>query len=294
LLYAWLGEFDASSINSLDSYVEDAGRRYVRHYVLDFGTTLGSATREPKGLHRSSEYLIEVGRTLRALVSLGLYHRPFQDNRSRWREAVERYPAAGWFPAEDFDPDEFRTNRKVPSHARRTDRDLYWGAKLVTSFSDDQIAAVLATARLPEADAAYLDHALRVRRDIIGRRYLRAFAAIENPELDSNGTAVCFDDLAIARGYGGPGPTRYRVEVTDGDRTSLSVAEQVATGSRSCVALGPAERDPRYRIVSISARYGDAGQASAASKATRIHLRWRAAEQRFKVVGIDRDDWSGP
>ena len=39
---AWLNHDDARSINSIDSYVEDDGRRYIRHYLQDFGSTLGS------------------------------------------------------------------------------------------------------------------------------------------------------------------------------------------------------------------------------------------------------------
>ena len=86
---------------------------------------------------------------------------------------------------------------------RLTARDAYWGAKLVTAFSDAQLAAVVASARLPARDAAYVERALRVRRDIIGRRYLRAVAAVENPTLSPDGDQVCFDDLAIDRGYVG-------------------------------------------------------------------------------------------
>jgi hypothetical protein len=290
LLFAWLGEFDPSSINSLDSYVDEGGRKFVRHYLLDFGTILGSATNEPKGPNRTTEYTIEVGRTIGALLSLGLYRRPVQIDRGRWQAMVDRYPAAGWFPADEFDPELFRTYRKVPSHVRRTDQDLYWGAKIVTSFSDQQIAAVLATARMPPADTAYLDRALRVRRDIIGQRYLRAFAAVEDPEVDASGAAVCFDDLAVARGYAKTEDARYRIRVTDGHGARLLEVEQAPARSRNCAPLGePGPRDP-YRIVSItSVVAGGTGQAMTSSKPSRIHLRWRPGEQRFAVVGLERD-----
>src|SRR5262249_40584135 len=41
---AWLNHDDSRAINSLDILVEDKGRRYVRHYLIDFGATLGSGT----------------------------------------------------------------------------------------------------------------------------------------------------------------------------------------------------------------------------------------------------------
>ena len=83
-----------------------------------------------------------------------------------------------------------------------TDRDAYWGAKLVTSFSDAQIAAIVAEAHLPVAEAAYLTRALRVA----ARHHRPALPArrdgVEAPHVAGDGRQrVCFDDLAIARGY---------------------------------------------------------------------------------------------
>ena len=291
VLFAWLGEFDPSSKNSIDSYVEEAGRRFVRHYVLDFGTTLGSATNSPKPPQRTGEYLIEVGRTLAAWASFGLYRRPFQDDRADWDATVARLPAAGWFPAEDFDPDAFRTNRKVPSHARRTDRDLYWGAKVVTSFSDAQITAVVATGSFPETDRAYLEHALRVRRDIIGRRYLRAMTALEAPVLSAGGDRLCFQDLAIARGYARRADVRYQIEATDGYGNVVAASEQPAAGLNTCVPIGAVTPSTGYRIVSVRARLAADERARAAvAKVSRVHLRWREGEGRYVVVGLERDE----
>ena len=159
---------------------------------------------------------------------------------------MAEHPALGYFPAETFDPDAFRTNRKLPSHMRLTDRDAYWGAKLVTAFSDEQIAAVVATARLPDGDARYIERGLRVRRDIIGRRYLRAVAAVETPTMSPDGTRICFEDLAIARGYAPPAEVRYVVEASDGLGNRVASYEQEATGPAACVPIGGAEKGSGY------------------------------------------------
>jgi hypothetical protein len=292
VLFAWLSVLDPSSINTIDSYVEEGGRHFVRHYFFDFGCAFGSATNYPQGVQQDGEYLVEVGRTLGALFSLGLYRRPFQDQRDEWRRLTAEHPALGYFPAETFDPDTFRTNRKLPSHMRLTDRDAYWGAKLVTSFSDQQIAALVATARLPEADARYIDRGLRVRRDIIGRRYLRAVTAVENPTMAPDGTRVCFEDLAIARGHAQPAEIRYAVEVDDGLGNRIAGYEQEAAGPSACVPIGGAERGSGYRVVTIRAHFvGPAGREGVhVGKATRVHLRWRESLARFVVVGLERDE----
>jgi hypothetical protein len=286
VLFAWLSTLDPSSINTLDSYVEQDGRRFVRHYFIDFGAGLGGATVGVRGPHQGNEHIIEVGRTLAALVSLGLYRRPFQDDRGEWRRLTARYPSVGWFPVDSFDPDSFRSNRKVPAHVRRTARDRYWGAKVVTSFSDDQLAAVVAQARLPEGDGVYLNHALRARRDIIGRRYLREMTAVENPTVRPEGLQACFEDLAVARGYAERGPLRYQVEVSDGLGGRLLGGQHPSQGTQTCVPLGPPGPGTGYRVVQVVAQ-SSGGQPA---RAARIHLRWRPAESRFVVVGLERDE----
>jgi len=283
ILFEWLAVLDPSAINTIDSYVADGGRHFVRHYFIDFGDALGSAVSP----HQDGEYAIEVGRTLRALVSLGFYRRPFQDQRTEWRQALADHSSLGYFPAEDFDPDTFRTNRKVPAHVRMTDRDAYWGAKLVASFSDAQIAAMVPAAGLPEADARYLERALRVRRDILVRRYLLPMAAVENPALTEDGARVCFEDLAIARGYAASEGVRYAVEVGDGHGNRIFAADEGADGARTCVPIGGVGRGTGYRVVAIRSRIDARARPG---KAARIHLRWRENERRFAVVGLERDE----
>ena len=293
VLFAWLSVLDPSSINTIDSYRVEEGRHLVRHYFFDFGCSFGSATNYAQGIQQDGEYSIEVGRTLASLFTLGAYRRPFQDRRDEWVRLTAEHPALGYFPAETFNPDTFRTNQRIPSHMRMTERDAYWGAKLVTSFSDEQIGAIVATAGLPEADARYIDHGLRARRDIIGRRYLRAVAAVENPSVSPDGTRICFQDLAIARGYAQAAEVRYQVQVTDGRGKGLAAYEQQAVGPAACVSIGsPASTDTGYRVVEIRSHLiGPAGhEGNHVSKAARVHLRWRAAEGRFVLVGLERDE----
>jgi hypothetical protein len=293
VLFAWLSVLDPSSINTIDSYREEGGRHLVRHYFFDFGCAFGSATNYAQGIQQDGEYSVEVGRTLASLLTLGAYRRPFQDRREEWTRLSAEHPALGYFPAETFDPDAFRTNQRIPSHMRMTERDAYWGAKVVTAFSDEQIAAVVATAGLPAADGGYIDHALRVRRDIIGRRYLRAVAAVENASTSPDGTRICFQDLAIARGYAQAAEVRYRAEVSDGRGTRLAAYEQEAAGPASCIPLGAVEPGGTgYRIVEVRAHLiGPAGHEGVhVTKAARVHLRWRDGVRRFVVVGIERDE----
>ena len=55
VLYAWLSVLDPSAINTLDSYVDAGGRKFVRHYHFDFGCSFGSSTTEPQAPHSDGE-----------------------------------------------------------------------------------------------------------------------------------------------------------------------------------------------------------------------------------------------
>jgi hypothetical protein len=288
ILFNWLSVLDSGPINTMDSYVEVAGRHFVRHYILDLSCAFGSSTAYAQGPQDEGEYLIEIGRTLRALFTLGLYQRPFQGRayREEWQRLDASYPSIGFYPAESYDPDAFRGDRRVPPHMRMTARDAYWGAKIVTAFTDPQIRAMVATAQLSARDSAYLEHAMEVRRDIIGRRYLRPIAAVENPTLSEDGQQLCFDDLAVAHGYASPAEVRYLVDVTDGYAHPLASFEQAAAGARTCLATGGP--GGAYRVVSIRTHL--AADQGKPGKASRVHLRWRAREGRFVVVGLERDE----
>jgi hypothetical protein len=226
---------------------------------------------------------VEVGRTLASALSLGLYRRHYQSQRQAWREEVAAHPAVGWFPAEEFDVESFRTNRKVPAHQRMTDRDAYWGAKLVTSFSDAQLAAVAATARLDPGETAHLARALAARRDVIGRRYLTAITAVEAPAVIGDGAAaqICFDDLTIARGFVNPAHVRYVVGIADDRGRRRGGVNVAASGPRTCVPAADVSRG--YRVIAIGAERALDG-AWRPAKVSRIHTR------DGRVVGLDRDE----
>jgi len=47
VIAAWLNHFDTKAGNTMDSYVNEGNRSYVRHYLMDFGSTLGSGALAP-------------------------------------------------------------------------------------------------------------------------------------------------------------------------------------------------------------------------------------------------------
>ncbi len=284
LLYAWLNIEDAGSQNTLDAVVDGRGGRHVRHWLIDFGDAFGSATVDVKPPHKGGERLFEPARMLGALFTLGLWHRPWQGERSEWRRAVAAHPSIGWFPGEGWVPSDFRTGRNLSPHAAMTDRDAYWGAKVVTSFTDAHIRAALDGSGYEPEAARLLAQALAARRDAIGREYLTRVTAVEEPTISSDGRTACFRDLAVERKAAPAGRVVYDVDTRDGEGRSLGGKRWRAHGSRACVEVAGGPGD-RYRIVSITAEL-----PGRRAKAARVHVRWRAEERRFVVVGLERDE----
>jgi hypothetical protein len=281
---AWIGSFDASMINTLDSLVEEDGRRFVRHYLIDFGASFGSGTNRPRSPDRGSEGWLELGRTMAALVTLGAYQRDWQKVREDYDRMVARYPSIGWYPAEGWEPEDFRTIRRVPAHLRMTDRDAYWAAKVITSFTDDQIRAAVSTGRYPQDAARHLAHALRVRRDTIGRVYLTRVTAVEEPRVSDDGRTICFVDLAIRRGAARAVDVTYHVSLTDAKGRMLAPKRRVAGADEPCVTFDP-RADAAYRVMHVRASVH-----GRSAKTSRVHVAWRPEERRHVVVGLERDE----
>src|SRR5215831_12666325 len=54
---AWLNHDDSRAINTLDMLAKEDGRHYVKHYLMDFGSTLGSGSTNPQKPRAGWEYL---------------------------------------------------------------------------------------------------------------------------------------------------------------------------------------------------------------------------------------------
>jgi hypothetical protein len=281
LLFAWMNESDPSPINTFDSYVSENGRRFVRHYIIDFGDALGSSGAAAKAVYDGRERILEFGRMMAAFFTLGIYRRDWQRDAKLWRLESKAQPAAGWiFPVESWEPSDYRAGRKNQAHLRMTRRDGYWGAKLVTSFGDADIAAVVKEAGYQGEQAAFIDYALRLRRDRIAETYLLPMTALERPDVSPDGK-LCFEDLAIARGYAAPLEVRYQVRLADGRNRERGTVALLAAGPRTCVPLvAPGD----YQIVSVQATV-----AGKKARAARVHLR-RGSDGRLAVVGVEREE----
>jgi hypothetical protein len=164
---AWTNHTDCSARNTLDMYVTDGGRSFVRHYLIDFSGCLGAASIEPQPPSAGTEYLVNFGSITKSLVTLSLM--PF-----KWEPAVDPgIPSVGRIESEVFDPAAWRPYLPNPAFDERTERDIRWGTRIVAAFSDAHIRAAVDAGRYSDPRAAaYLVRILEERRDKLVKRWL--------------------------------------------------------------------------------------------------------------------------
>jgi hypothetical protein len=201
---AWLNHVDTKSQNSLDTLVRVGPRHALRHYLIDFGSALGSAGIAPKNWRDGYEYGFEKRTSLLSIVSLGGYTPPWV------RIHYPNLPAVGRIEGDRFQPEQWKPTLPNPAFQNARADDTFWAAERVMAFSDDAIRAAVATARFSDpAATAYLGDVLIKRRNQIGRTWLTDVNPIVSPSIDSQ-RLLTFRNGAAAAGVVA-NPPEYRV-----------------------------------------------------------------------------------
>lgn len=188
---AWLNHTDAKAANTDNALVREEGISFVRHYLLDFGSTLGSDGDCAKDSRFGNQYQIPAANlAFKSLLSFGLYS-------PGWERAY--YPnlkAAGRIESNVFEPEKWKTNIPNPAFLSRRPDDEYWAAKIVLAFTDEDIRALVETGEYSDPRVVdYLATTLAQRRDKIGRTYFSKVLPLDSFRV-LNGELL-FEDLAV-------------------------------------------------------------------------------------------------
>ena len=284
IICAWLNHFDTKAGNSFDAYVTDKGRRYVRHYLMDFGSTLGSAAHGPVPLYVGTEYVVDVERILINYLSLGLYRYPFE-------KAVNQeiaYPSIGYYTSEVFQPSKYKPNMPNPAFLNMTNRDGFWAAGIVMFFSDEQLKAAVDQGQYSNPEAAgYLFRMLKERRDIIGRHWFTLMNPLDYFSIrEKDGEhELFFVDLAVKSEFEQQADTRYTYRLCTNE-----MGETIADGtvSGTAIPLPEINRLPDGVCdVTIQTKRGANGRWSTKIK---VYLQPVKSSGGYKLLGISREE----
>jgi hypothetical protein len=263
VIAAWLNHFDVKQHNTLDMYVEEDGRRFVKHYLIDFASTLGAAAGiDGPNPRYGYEFGFDVKSIARRTVTLGLS----EDNwRKRTRPDLHE---VGYWESTYFDPGGFDPLQPNNAFANTTKRDGYWGAKIVAAFRDEYIDAIVAEGRYREPGAAeYVATVLKSNRDKIARHFFDRVAPLDF--FRPAGDAIVFEDLGEKYGvYPGTTPGyRVRCAMVDESRSakkssrtdweSLSHTSLPLNSGVASLALDQADSDHRFLAMEFQLNRGE-------------------------------------
>ena len=278
---AWLNHDDSRAINTLDTY-EGIGPEggLVKHYLIDFGSTLGSGSDAerriaPQSPRAGNEYLIDLAAARRAAASFGILDRPWRDIRYPFSAAE-----IGRIEAEAFDPDAWKPEYPNPAFDRMLPDDALWAAKIVARFTDDHIRATVAEGGYrSEAAERYLGDTLIRRRDKIVATYFRRLAPLDAFAVQAGG--LVFRNLgepwgiARARGY------EITWLVFDNETTKTREIGEAAVFETPSLDLP--ESDADYLLARIRTLSDEPGWAQ------QVEVYLRRAPDGYEVVGVDRE-----
>lgn len=200
---AWLNHTDIKARNTFDTLIEENGKPVVRHYLIDFGSMLGSDSSWPKDARLGHEFMIEKDkRVLLKTFDLGLYSPDWE------RADYPHIPAVGRFEAETFDPDRWTSNYPNAAFMNRLPDDTFWAAKQVMAFTPLEIRAIVDTGQFTDQRAApYITETLVKRQQKIGRTFFSKVLPLDRFSVREG--ELRFDDLAV--NYGFSQPRQYEV-----------------------------------------------------------------------------------
>jgi hypothetical protein len=286
---AWVNHTDAKAINSLDTLITENGRAVVRHHLIDFNATLGSAGIGVRERRDGYEYLAETEPFFKALPAFGFYVRPWMTIHYPTHRGIGR------FESKRFDPEEWRPRVPNPAYVRSRPDDTFWAARKLMTISDDLIRAAVKAGHYADPQSEdFLTGALIERRDKIGRAWLTAVNPIVDPALSQDGV-LTFRNIAVDLNFASAPPgyqvTWFRFDNMSGESTAVDeskVNETRAPAPPSVLERARADTTlpggrGQFVRVDISAI---GGTFSSWTRPVRAYF--RRTQDGWKLVGFDR------
>ncbi len=285
LFAAWTNHDDTRAHNTQDSWVKVGGRRFIRHYLLDFGSTFGSGSVDLQLPNLSFHYWLDFDEVKKNARSFGLWTPKYR--KVNWPKFPE-YAAVGRWESKFYEPQEWRNDYPNPAFVRMTERDAFWAAKIIMRFTSDELRAIVETGQFSnQVEAEYFLKVLIERQRKTARYYLNRLNPIDEFEVTANGLE--FANLSERYGFAEPGST-YRVEWsvyangTESLRSLGGSREQSDTRVPLPDASGVSAGSDLFLLAEIRTLHGDHPRWS---RPVRVYLRPTGGT--FQVVGIERE-----
>ncbi len=284
LFAAWTNHDDTRSQNTLDSWVEENGRRFIRHYLMDFGSSFGAGTVDQQAPNFQLFWL-DLGEVRRNALSFGLRTPAYR--KVEWPNYPE-FESVGRWESEFYEPDAWHNEYPNPAFVRMTDRDAFWAAKIIMRFTPEELRAIVEAGEFSDPrEEEYFLEVLIERQRKTGREYLNRLNPLDEFQVAEG--VLRFANLAERYGFADPGST-YRVEWSiydnGADRAQPLGAAQEQTGTDLPLprAAEVAAGSNRFLLAEIRTRHDEHPRWN-----RRVGVYLRSVGETFEVVGIERE-----
>jgi len=207
LFAAWTNHDDTRAHNTHNSWVEKDGRHFVRHYLMDFGSTFGSGSVHIQLGYLGFNFSIPMTAMKRNAAGFGVTVPTYR--KVTWPE-FPKFQAVGRWESEWFEPKEWKDDYPNPAFVRMTARDAFWAAKILMKFTPEELMAIVKTGQYSEQHNTDYFHEILVERQ---QRCGKWGIELLNPldEFRVEGEELHFTNLSEQYEFTTKGSTRYQV-----------------------------------------------------------------------------------
>ncbi len=191
---SWLGHVDVLQDNTLDIYVTENGKKFLKHYLIDFNESLAAYADSQGRLELGWENLWDWEYQPLSTLAVGLWKRPWEyQTETPWK-------SIGTFSAEHFDPLTWKGAFPYWPYSEMDAADAFWAAKTIMRLDRNDLEAIVKKGKLSDPKAAdYLVNTLLERRNKIGKIYLEAVTPLD--DFSIRGDKICAVDLSLHYGF---------------------------------------------------------------------------------------------
>lgn len=312
LLAAWINHFDSREQNTLDAWWKEDGRQFLKHFIIDWGDSLGGRwPRDSISRRLGRSYYLDWEHVGLDYITLGLYPRTWNKLR------LNKIEIFNYFDGMTFTSSKWRGGYPNPAHDRLTPADALWMIRIMARFTEKHIRAIVATAKLPDKrHEEFLVRRLIERRHRIFEEYLSKHAplarfTVARRKKGSDVQSLCFEDLAVRFGIVDKDVVHYKIRFRGGEELDVEDhREDEELGfmefypdsehpHRSCMVLPIGHRRPadlvkpgtrddhplRYGIMDI---FVHQKRSVLPTSSMRLHFYDLGQKRGFRMVGIER------
>lgn len=218
---AFTNHTDMRIDNSLDVYEGEAGKGFVRHYMLDFGEAFAGHAMEHGRLWDGFDHMFSFRYMFQNLLTLGARVESWENlKHTPWQ-------SVGTFESKIYDPATWKEVLPyVPIHYSGPE-DNYWAAKVLGALTEDHFRALAEAAQFPEKGATgYIVKVLNERQRKTVDYFIGKVSPIEFVRVtDEQLTLEDRGNILLNRGGE---KSRYQVCITNGNGKQINKCRVVS------------------------------------------------------------------